>query len=61
MVAPIFETALEEMLALGHNINPDYWTQGERGFSNLCVNCGRVIGLAGRVRTRGGNIEGLST
>jgi len=41
----MFETAMQEMVNLGHDINPEHWTEGERGFSNVCLNCGRVIGV----------------
>jgi hypothetical protein len=41
----MFETATHKMVDLGHDINAKYWTSGERGFSNACLNCGRVIGV----------------
>jgi len=40
-----FETAIQKVAEFGHDIKQEHWTQGERGFSNVCLNCGRVIGV----------------
>lgn len=41
----MFEAAMRQMVELGHDVNAEHWTRGERGFSNVCLNCGRVIGV----------------
>lgn len=54
----MFETALQKMLELGHDVNPDYWTRGERGFSNVCLNCGQIVGVLKTGALWGTAIEG---
>src|SRR5579863_8049476 len=41
----IITAATDQMIALGHEINAEHWTPGERGLSNVCLNCGRVVGV----------------
>src|SRR5437879_3000378 len=41
----MFETAMQKMVELGHDVNAEHWTGGERGFSNVCLNCGREKGV----------------
>lgn len=39
------DTAMQKGVEFGHDIKQKHWTRGERGFSNACLNCGRVIGV----------------
>jgi hypothetical protein len=41
----MFEAVMQKMVELGHDVNAEHWTGGERGFSNVCLNCGCEIGV----------------
>jgi hypothetical protein len=51
----MLEIATNQIVSLGHEINPEHWTPGEGGLSNVCLNCGLVIGV-----TKNGDLWGTA-